>query len=974
MSLKLYTNLSDTPQSRDYKRKDIKPPTRATFGNEPRFTTLRSFDIENNQVVHSQEKIDKYCKIHDLGDVIWPCHPLLFVDNFDEVIESVKENDLYLFDIWGYVPGSGIEGDWKQFRPDFNRLKKIQDTLGDKWLGMDVGEQDGRYVLSYSSQMGYADVSHKEQYLNFQRHIQKICDDLGNKMVTLLAITLAHNEIKENGYTLIGAETAQMHPNGQVFYAFLRGAGKQYGVLWFGNASIYNRWGYKSYDVGSLELKEAKQAFPYGPTKGTSLSLLKRLIYNHILYNCALVGYESNWFENVIYTDEKGYKKVKEGDKLSPIGEIQHAAKDWVKTNGMPGTMLTQVAILRDLYSGWSFPNYNYQLYRIWGNRPYEAYDYYTDNLFHMFYPDYQNASFFEDETGFLTATPYGDIVDCLASDARYEMLRRYPILMVASKLEASEELKDKLENYIQEGGHLVICAGSLVDFKEIAGVSVTGNKHSYSQYTKVDTQNQVIEEVSSFELYELKKPQEAKVLASCQGQMAVIQTPYGKGCLTVIASPYGVGIEAAVGLPVTCNINEKLETPYPMLGHVTCILDEIFRGIMPFGVGKELSLITCRKDKGVYTLGIGNNTWEEKQLNILSQVGAIKKIEELTIDVLEKHCEGYLPECITQINHEIHSDYIAGGDIRIFRVEVEEEIEEIVEDEVGQEMTYYTLPLRDTKSIKETILLMPTFYDYFDSVLIDWRYIDRSEAKYLKEEGKWLRRQGVKIKVDLSTGLNLYPDLRLVNNDMEEYTKSMQTINRILEKMNDLGAKELLLCLHRMPENNITYEETEKSYMCTLRNMCEKAESIGITLYLKTQLKDQTAVELNPDSGIEKAKTNFFDMSLIALSDFIDRVGKTNLKLASSVALLLEDENPEDTLEIIRHNIGLWLVATTKVDVTGRVWNTHALLETYHNEEKLKHILSQIDKAYPVLLDGHYVDWDVIYREIKRLRNNLFL
>lgn len=897
---------------------------------------------------------------------------MLFVDNFDEVIETIKANDLYLFDIWGYVPGSGIEGDWKQFRPDLSRLKKIQDTLGDKWLGMDVGEQDGRYVLSYSSQMGYPDASHKEQYLNFQRHIQKICDDLGNKMVTLLAITLAHNEVKENGYTLIGAETAQMHPNGQVFYAFLRGAGKQYGVLWFGNASIYNRWGYKSYDVGQIELKETEQVFPYGPTKGTSLSLLKRLIYNHILYNCALVGYETNWFKNIIYADEQGAKKIKEGDKLSPIGAIQHGAKSWVKKNGMPGTMLTQVAILRDLYSGWSFPNYNYQLYRIWGNRPYEAYDYYTDNVFNMFYPGYQDSSFFEDETGFLTATPYGDIVDCLASDARNEMLRRYPVLVVASKLEATEELSDKLENYIQEGGHLVISAASLADFKEIAKVSVTGNKHTYSQHTKVDIGSQAIEELSSFELYELKRPEGAKVVASCQGQPAVIQGTYGKGRLTVLASPYGIGLEAAVSLPVMCHINEKLETPYPMLEHVTCILDEIFTAVMPFGVGKELSLITCRKDKGVYTLGICNNTWEEKQLSILSQVGAIKKIEELTTDDLEKVSEGYLPECITQINSEIPSDYIAGGDIRIFRVEVDEEIEEIeeiVENEVAQEMTHYTLPLGDTRSIKEAILLMPTFYDYFDSILIDWRYLDRSEARYLQEEGKWLCRQGIKVQVDLSTGLNLYPDLRLVNNDVEEYTKSMQIINSVLEKMYHLGAKELLLCLHRMPENNITYEATEKDYISTLRQLCEKAESLGIALYLKTQLKDQTAVELNPDSGIEKAKTNFFDMSLIELSDFIDRVGKTNLKLASSVALLLEDEKSEYTLDTIRHNIGIWLVATTEVDVTGRVWNTHGLLATYQAQEKLRNMLGKIDKQYSIWLDGHYDNWDVIYREMKILK-----
>ena len=72
-------------------------------------------------------------------------------------------------------------------------------------------------------------------------------DDLGHRHATLVSLNFGHYFLKEGTYTLIGAETAQALPNNQVYYAFIRGAGKQYGVAWFGNASIYNRWGYKSY-------------------------------------------------------------------------------------------------------------------------------------------------------------------------------------------------------------------------------------------------------------------------------------------------------------------------------------------------------------------------------------------------------------------------------------------------------------------------------------------------------------------------------------------------------------------------------------------------------------------------------------------------------------------------------------------------------------------------------------------------------
>jgi hypothetical protein len=40
---------------------------------------------------------------------------------------------------------------------------------------------------------------------------------------------------------MLGAETAQGLPNDQLFYAFLRGAAKQYGLLIWGDASIGNR-------------------------------------------------------------------------------------------------------------------------------------------------------------------------------------------------------------------------------------------------------------------------------------------------------------------------------------------------------------------------------------------------------------------------------------------------------------------------------------------------------------------------------------------------------------------------------------------------------------------------------------------------------------------------------------------------------------------------------------------------------------
>ena len=83
----------------------------------------------------------------------------------------------------------------------------FESTLGSRWLGMDVGEQDGRYVGGYAAQMVPASASRFEQYLNFHRHFESMCDELGNKMCVLGSLNFGHYLLKEGIYSAIGAET-----------------------------------------------------------------------------------------------------------------------------------------------------------------------------------------------------------------------------------------------------------------------------------------------------------------------------------------------------------------------------------------------------------------------------------------------------------------------------------------------------------------------------------------------------------------------------------------------------------------------------------------------------------------------------------------------------------------------------------------------------------------------------------------------
>ena len=56
--------------------------------------------------------------------------------------------------------------------------------------------------------------------------------------------------------------------------------------------------------------------------------------------------------------------------------------------------------------------------YRVWGNVPWSGGDFLTHGVLNRLYPGYEQASYFHNEAGFLTATPHGDTADVLLSDA----------------------------------------------------------------------------------------------------------------------------------------------------------------------------------------------------------------------------------------------------------------------------------------------------------------------------------------------------------------------------------------------------------------------------------------------------------------------------------------------------------------------------------------------------------------------------
>lgn len=924
---RVYSHLLDPREHPDYDRRAVKPPTWETFKNRTQFTTLRGFNVQDDRIIGYAEELEKYTRTHELGDVIWPAYPILFSKNVSDLADEIKRRDLYLFDVWGYVPGSGPGGYWQQFKAPTEALAALESKLGEHWLGTDIGEQDGRYIGGYADQMTPASASRLEQYFNFQRHFERMGDDLGHKHATLVSLNYGHYFLKEGTYTLIGAETAQGLPNNQVYYAFIRGAGKQYGVPWFGNASVFNRWGYKTYGASGGSGGET-----HGPTKGTSLSLLKRLLYSHVLYNCVAVGFESGWFE---------------GEKLSPIGHIQQSAQRWVKAYGQPGVMHAPVALLVDYYSGWTFPRHLYtdKVYRVWGNLPYEAGDYFTDAVLDMLYPGYQNSSYFRDESGFLSPTPFGDMADCLLSDAPQWLLARYPVVIVAGALRGERETLEKLLKYAADGGHLVITAGSLA---RLNPASPPAGPLAFKHTRAMSVGGKRIEE-GDVQLYALARSPTDQVLARYGDQPAVVRVKHFKGTVTTFAAPFGV-TAAATSDNIRSEVDKPLPKPYAMLNHVRQILGSILREQQLFEVGTNLSFITCRKGAGEYVLGIANNSWRELPFKIVSHCGPIQSLRELPLDQSEKGAEGQTPESVDASRLGRGGEpSIAGGDVRIFAITVKEKTVEEIPHLPPPAQPRSLLPLRNVRSVKEEILSRPTFFEHFEGVGLDWSYLHEREESVLQAEAGWLKRHHVRIVVDLSSGLDLYPTLRLLENVPADYQTSLAAISNVLAKMQILGAFDLILPLHRPPENNYTEQQVRAGFTATLKTLASEAAARGITLHLRVA------------SGKPPR-------SLADGLAWLDRIGVPNVKLAVSVALLANDPPPPETVAQLKAALGLWLISGSRKDVAGTTWDVHAPINPSPTRS-LSQCLALAPNT-PRLLDALYAGPDDEYLDARALEN----
>ena len=502
--------------------------------------------------------------------------------------------------------------------------------------------------------------------------------------------------------------------------------------------------------------------------------------------------------------------------------------------NNELGTHITTVAVVADFMTGFAPPRnlYSQVAYRVWGTIPFASGDFWLSNLLDFFYPGYSGASYYHNETGFSTPTPYGDTVDVLLSDCALDILSRYTVVFVATPIiSAKAEVAAKLEAYVKAGGHVVLNADALASLPGFVGMSLDDSSSSCSAVAAgsqasvtVDGKTTHVQETRALRVCPVTGADSYTAVATAGSKNLAYSTGAAfKGSVLVLATS-GMSADAVVTeLKSPTTPDTELPNPYPIADHAHALLDGLMSSQTAFTAGDGLTVVVNRVEALKYLVAVSNPALEELPFKIQSNIGTVSSIDEIELQdkglgpsLIAKNVTGYTPPGQHSLGTSTAST-IAGLDQRIFRVTLSDESAKLLPTIApAASPSKIALPLPDSSDLTDDIMLRSTFKQHFDAVVLDWTYVERRTTAELQRQGRWAFMRNISLLVDFTSGLNLYPDLRLCNNSIQ-YAQSVARITSVLHKMSipvnasshtmgQMFAADAIIAMHRVPENGRGY------------------------------------------------------------------------------------------------------------------------------------------------------------------------
>jgi len=925
-----YVNPANYPE---YKRRKFPTPTWLTFNNKVQFVggrVLSDFQWENPDTKFGTtgERPVAPRWFEGYGNVFWPgirWFGSLQKDPakdpaFKTAMKRMKEQGIFLFNVGGYGPGSPFKGSFGMFRLPDNYRDALQTNFGEKFIGFDIGEQDGRYLMVMNKTNSNNSPDRFQSYLNFHNYSQRLSNDLGNKLTLLTVQWGSHYQAKNNNVYMIGAESQPKSfvTNNSVNYMMLRGAARTYGLTVFGNVSVFgsgiNKKG-SSKAYGKLDTKS-------GPTKGNSLNLMRRMMFSQYLYNCALLGFEGGLFEHPFLSSQNE----------TPIAEIQKQMYKFVQSNPRAGVMYAPVAVLQDFWSGW-IPKGGFcpltEGVSTFGTNKWDNGDWQTHFIIDKIYTDYDKNGEDPAEVGGHSDTPFGDMADGLLTDASKEVLSQYGLIIFSGSVrESDSELKDKVNYYLQQGGNLVLTARAAQKIfpqwlnSDDSWTKVSNPTIKFSAGTSWSDElvkNTNFVDSATFQLKDkLTLPAGYKVLASSfiNGieKPVIVRINVGKGSLVLYLSEFGLDTSAK---------QSKLLPSYSQLLNMELSKQQLF------SVGNEhLSFITNRLDSLTYTVGVFNNSLIEKTFKIDSKIGNVQNISEMDLTVGRKHIissEGYWPELFQANNGGTStSTTIMGGDVRFFKIRLAKtplaNSVSPVALGFGAYPTNKYLYFPSLNQAEQQILKWKTMLNHFEGIMVDWGELMVADKATISKNTSWLNLQNLKIVVDFSRGFDTEFKFLAQNKNSETLDK----LESVFAKMQLAFGKNASNAIFQIPSG---YENADIIKVFNLISKQAIKNNINVLIYPSNEASTENCLTVIKSVSANNSNVKFLLNTASSLNIEQD-INSAGNKLG---AVMITPDNisksyipvqklNSDILQIFNFNFDNWEnVYITIVNVTSK-------------------------------------------------------
>jgi len=513
---------------------------------------------------------------HHFGRALWLRITFMAAENWKEAVDELARRNLCVFDCWGNVPGlkervrDGMA--WGAWSIPDEVQKEMTDRLGRQFFGWDNGENDGRWFWQ-SLRIYPSPVNRKMVFEYFDAWFLSFLSDMQNYSNALCGLTYPHYFAKMAGHRMIGAEFLQALPSVPMWAAWVRGAARQYQMLWMGGISLFDMFGYKTFEEdkfagNSVEAGIGNPSGQTGPDRGHSLSVLRRTWYLLFMYG---VNIES--FELALFV---------EGHHLSAVGKLQlEGTRFGMANKERRGVQYCPVALLLDFHSSWVPPRHFYSdsFYTVGGGIPYEKGDHQIDLFFRQIYSGYQDCAYYQDGRGFLTPTTHGDIVDVLLSDVSGRVLNRYQVAFVAGETVMQGEILEKLKEYATAGGSVMWSLSQLEsDARALAGIISVGGEMRATRTCDPQERREYQEE--SFAFPSVNVSDADVLLDDGDRHPLVVRKAVGKGEIITMIPSFGltdriaethplVGADPEKDISTIYFYNKALGSPYRILNGI---------------------------------------------------------------------------------------------------------------------------------------------------------------------------------------------------------------------------------------------------------------------------------------------------------------------------------------------------------------------------------------------------------------------